>query len=55
MRAKKKRKASKRKTVRLSRQDIRRAWTVGSMGDLKGWMDRFIDELSRVTGIEVVD
>jgi hypothetical protein len=48
-----KKKPVKRKRVQLSRKAIKRAWVVGSAGDLKGWMDRFIDELSRVTGIEV--
>jgi len=38
---------------KLTRRLIKRAWTIGSAGDLDGWMDRFIDELAKQLGIEI--
>jgi hypothetical protein len=38
---------------KITRKDIRRAWVIGSAGDLKGWMDRFIDELEKLFKTEI--
>lgn len=38
---------------KVTRKIIRRCWTIGSAGDLSGWMDRFIDELEKVLKMEI--
>ena len=47
--------AARKSRPRLTRKLIKRCWTIGSAGDLKGWMDRFIDELANALKVEIPD